>query len=246
MLCWDIIKRSKAALSFSHQKKIWNYGKYSVGSASANTMANNLDSFIIAYIMGPIQVATYNSAKVIFRFYQTISQMMDITVFPYASKLAHEGRKEDLKALYEKLICFLYLVLIPINLAAILLAKPLFEIVYGDRYEGAYIVMQLLIVGATISPTVSLNAFLFFSLNQPRTVLFGRVLNLILVAVIGFYLTSEIGSEGMALAFIIGMLIQAVFLVVNIKKVLPVTIKGVAARVKDIYPFIKSLSKNQG
>jgi len=211
ILSWEILRRSKAVLSFSRQKKTLSYGKYVVGSASANTVANNIDSYIIAYILGPIQVAMYNSAKVIFKFYQIISQMMDITVFPYGSKLAQEGRMEDLKALYEKMLCFIYLILFPLNVAAILLAKPLFEFVYSGRYEGAYLIMQLLIVGATISPTVSLNAFLFFSLEKPRTVFFGRIINLILVAVTGFILTSKMGPEGMALAFIIGMLIQAVF-----------------------------------
>jgi len=245
ILSSEILRRSKAALSFYHQKKTLSFGKYTVGSASANTVANYIDSYIIAYIMGPIQVATYNSAKVIFRFYQIISQMMDITVFPYASKLVHEGRLKDLKALYEKLICFIYLILFPVNVIAILLAKPMFELIYNGRYEGAYLIMQLLIVGATISPTVSLNAFLFLSLEKPRTVFYGKIMNLILVAGVGFILTSKIGHEGMAIAFILGMLIQAMYLTVSIKKVLPVTIRGVAGRVKDVYPFIKSLSKNQ-
>jgi len=225
--------------------KIINFGKYVVGSASANTVANNIDSYIIAYILGPLQVAMYSSAKVIFRFYQIISQMMDITVFPYGSKLVQEGRIDELKALYEKLLCFIYLILLPVNIIAILLAKPMFELIYGGRYEGAYIIMQLLIVGATISPAVSLNAFVFLSLEKPKTVFFGRMINIILVAVVGFILTSMMGPEGMALAFIVGMLIQAVFLTVAIKKTLPVTLRGVAGRVKDVYPFIKRLSKNQ-
>ena len=167
--------------------------------------------------------------------------MMDITVFPYGSKLVKEGRMDELKVLYEKIICFIYLILFPFNVAAILFAKPLFELVYSGRYEGAYMIMQLLIVGATISPTVSLNGYLFFSLKKPRIVFIGKSINLILVAVVGFYLTTKMGPVGMALAFIIGMLIQAVFLTIRIKRVLPVTLKGVAGRVRDVYPFIKSL-----
>lgn len=241
----EILKRSKAVLSFSHQKRALNYGKYSVGSATANTVANNIDSYIIAYLMGPIQVAWYNSAKVVIRFYQIISQMMDITVFPYGSKLVQEGRMEDLKALYEKILCFLYLILLPMNIVAILFAKPMFELIYGGRYEGAYLILQLLILGATISPTVSLNVFMFFSLDKPRTVLFGRIINVIVVAVVGFLLTSKMRPEGMALAFILGMLIQGVYLSIRIKKILPITISSVAGRVKDIYPFIKGLSNKR-
>lgn len=242
LLSWDILKRSNLVLSFNQQKKIINFGKYGVGSASADTVANNLDSYIIAYILGPLQVAMYSSAKVIFRFYQIISQMMDITVFPYSSKLVQEGRIEELKALYEKLLCFMYLVLFPVNIIAILLSKSAFELLYGDRYEGAYLIMQLLIVGATISPVVSLNAFVFLSLEKPKTVFFGRMINIILVAVIGFILTSMMGPEGMALAFIVGMLIQAIYLTAILMNTIPVTLRGVAGRVKDVYPFIKSLS----
>ena len=245
LLSWNILKRSAAVLSLSHQKKTLNFGKYNVGSASANTVANNIDSYIIAYLMGPIQVATYNSAKVIFRFYQIISQMMDITVYPYGSKLAQEGRMDDLRALYEKLLCFIYLILLPINTIAILLSRPVFDLLYGGRYEGAYLIMQLLIVGATISPTVSLTSFLFLAFEKPKNVFFGRIINVILVAAVGFILASQMGPKGMALAFILGMLIQAMYLTVSFRKILPVTVRGVAGRLKDIYPFIKGLTNLQ-
>ena len=196
--------------------------------------------------MGPIQVASYNSAKVIFRFYQIISQMMDITVFPYGSKLVQEGRIEELKALYEKLLCFIYLILLPVNIIGILIAKPMFNLIYGGRYEGAYLIMQLLIVVATISPAVSLNAFVLLSFNKPGIVFKGKIIYVILVAGLGIILTSMMGPEGMALGFIIGMLIQSIFLTVILKNTIPVTLKSVAGRIKDVYPFIKSLSKNQG
>jgi len=51
--------------------------------------------------------------------------------------------------------------------------------------------------------------------------------------------------KGMALAFILGMLIQAMYLTVSFRKILPVTVRGVAGRLKDIYPFIKGLTNLQ-
>jgi len=231
------------ATVFAYQKKMLNFGKYVVGAASANTVASSIDSFIIAYLLGPLQVAFYNSAKVIFRFYQTISQMMDITVFPYGSKLAQEGRIEDLTALYEKILCFIYLLLLPVNVVAIIFMKPLFEFIYGDRYEGAYTIMQLLIVSATFSPAVSLSAFLTLALGKPKTVFTARIIQLVVIVIAGIILAQQMGTQGMALAFIIGMLIQAIFLTWKMQGMLPVTLKGVIMRVKDIVPFIRNLPK---
>ena len=237
----NLLKRSRVILSFVHQKRILNFGKYVVGASSANTIASSVDSYIIAYILGPLQVAFYNSAKVLFRFYQTISQMMDITVFPYGSKLAKEGRISELTALYEKILCFIYVVLLPVNVVAIIFMKPLFEFIYGDRYEGAYIIMQLLIVSATLGPAVSLSAYLIFALGKPKTVFAARIFQLIVTVVAGIFLIQKMGTQGMAWAYISGMFVQVYFLTLKMKSILPVTLKGVLMRVKDIVPFIKNL-----
>ena len=239
----NVLKGSRAILSLVQQKRILNFGKYVVGASSANTIANSIDSYVIAYILGPLQVAFYNSAKVLFRFYQTISQLMDITVFPYGSKLAKEGRINELTALYEKILCFIYVVLLPVNVVAVIFMKPLFEFIYGDRYEGAYIIMQLLIVSATFAPAVSLSAYLTFAMGKPKTVFTARIVQLVVTLTAGILLTKHMGALGMAWAVIGGMVIQVYFLTLKMKSLLPVTLKGVLMRVKDIVPFIRNLPR---
>ena len=104
--------------------------------------------------------------------------------------------------------------------------------------------MQLLVFSATFGPAASLSAYLTFALGKPKTVFTARLVQLVVTVIAGIFLTLYMGAQGMAWAFIGGMLIQAYFLTLKLKSKLPITLKGVVMRVKDIVPFIRSLSRN--
>ena len=241
LLSLDLLRRVKIEISAQHFRKILSFGKYSLGAATANTIASRVDSYVISYLLGPLQVAYYNSAKFIYKFYQTISQVLDVTLFPYGSKLASENRLEDLKVLYEKIVCFIYIVLIPVNVAALFLAKPLMTFIYEGRYEGSYVVLQILIVTATFLPISSIGAFLAFALDKPKLVLYARVINLSTVLLFGFILIDRVGIAGMAVALSLGVVVQSVYLTAVIRKHLPVSLIGVLSRTKDVYHFLRKL-----
>ena len=103
--------------------------------------------------------------------------------------------------------------------------------------------MQLLIVSATFAPAVSLSAYLTFAMGKPKTVFTARIVQLVVTLTAGILLTKHMGALGMAWAVIGGMVIQVYFLTLKMKSLLPVTLKGVLMRVKDIVPFIRNLPR---
>ena len=239
ILSAQVLKKISLSFSYSVHKNILKFGKFSAGAATANSITNTADSYLISYLSGPIQVAYYNSAKFIYKFYQSIPQVLDVTLYPYGSKLALENRKSDLKALYEKIICYLYLILLPLNLIAFYFSEPLLSLIYKGRYEGSYVILQLLIIASTFMPITSMSVFLAFAENKPKSVLYGRLLTLVIVIAAGLYLVPEHGAQGMAGALLIAFLGQAIYMTVIIRKNLNLTFLGVLFRVKDAFNFVK-------
>lgn len=243
VLSIDIIRRMKIRFSFDQMKRIMEYGKYTMGGATANMMVNTADSYLISYLLGPVQVAYYNSAKFIYKFYQTIPQILDITFYPYASKLAQEGRNRDIRDLYEKLLCFIYLVLIPVNIIAIIFAERIMALLYSGRYEGAHVILQILIIAASFQPLSATSALVAFSFNKPSGVLYGNLITLLAVVGSGFYLVFQFGVEGMAMALAIGFIVQSFFMTMLIKQNIEVSFRGVLLRIGDMVNFIKRSEK---
>ena len=239
ILSAQVLKKLRLSFSLNIHKNIFKFGKYSVGAATANLVTNTADSYLISYLSGPIQVAYYNSAKFIYKFYQSIPQVLDVTLYPYSSKLALENRISDLKALYEKILCYLYLILLPLNIIAFYFSEPLLSLLYKGRYEGSYVILQILIIASTFIPVTSMSSFLAFAENKPKTVLYGRLITLVIAIAAGLYLVPEHGAHGMAGALLFGFLGQAVYMTVIIKRNLNLTFLGVLFRVKDAFKFVK-------
>ena len=239
ILIFPVLKKVRLKISYDSHKKILNFGKYSVGAATTNLITNTADSYLISYLAGPIQVAYYNSAKFIYKFYQSIPQVLDVTLYPYSSKLAQENRRADLKALYEKILCYLYLILLPLNIVAFYFSEPLLSLLYKGKYEGSYLILQLFIIISSFIPVISMGAILAFAENKPKSVLYGRLITLFLVIISGFYFVRGYGAQGMAAALLVGFLGQAVYMTFIIKRSIDITFLGVLFRTKDALEFVK-------
>ena len=239
ILIFPVLKKMRLRFSYNSHKKILNFGKYSASAATANLITNTADSYLISYLAGPIQVAYYNSAKFIYKFYQSIPQVLDVTLYPYSSKLSQENRRSDLKVLYEKILCYIYLILLPVNIVAFYFSEPLLSLLYKGKYEGSYVILQLFIITSSFIPVISMSTILSFAENKPRAVLYGRLITLLLVIIPGIYFVREYGAQGMAVALLVGFLGQAVYMTLIIRKSINITFLGVLSRTKDAFEFVK-------
>ena len=107
-------------------RRMWDYGKYSLGSILSYLGYTKADTFIVSAVGGPVQVAVYNSAKVFVRVYEMVSQVLQMFLLPATSRLSSRGEWRSLKSLMEKSILFSTIAMIPVFL--VFLALPSFWI----------------------------------------------------------------------------------------------------------------------
>ena len=125
-------------------KSIFQFGKYTFGAGIGSTIFQRGDNYVLSAILSPIEVATYNAGRTFMRFFNIISQSVNMLFFPIISRLKSQGREKDIKAVIEKGIGFYILLLYPVIVVLILVAKPLLSFIYGCKYPNAHIVFQIL------------------------------------------------------------------------------------------------------
>jgi O-antigen/teichoic acid export membrane protein len=124
-------------------RRMYEYGRYSLGGITSYLVYSKADTFILAAFAGTGAVAVYNSAKVFTRIFEMMSQVIQMFVLPATSRLSAASDYGRLQAVVEKAICFATLALIPVLLGFVLFAPPLVSLLYGGTYADAAPLLQI-------------------------------------------------------------------------------------------------------
>ena len=83
--------------------KMARYGRDSLGIGIGDTIYTQLDYHILGIFMGATEVALYFAAKNFFRFYNAVTQAINLLIFPTSSNLFARGEVTKLKELVERI-----------------------------------------------------------------------------------------------------------------------------------------------
>ncbi len=231
-------------IDFNTIRTILNFGKYTLGSGVGNILHTQIDTLMIGYFYDPFQVALYNAAKIFFKIYNVFSQAISMLVFPLVSKLHAEGKQDEIKALFEKMVCFYYIILIPFNLVLLVLSKEIFEIAYAGRYPDSAKIFIVLIIGTFLSPLGTVGSNIILGIEKPKinfritwlAVASNVILNLLFIP--------RYGAFGAAVATVFSMGIGYILIAVFTKRITGATFTGVLVRVKDAANFGREILSN--
>ncbi len=231
-------------IDFNTIRTILNFGKYTLGSGVGNILYTQTDTFMIGYFYGPIPVASYNAAKFFFKIYNVFSQAISMLVFPLSSRLHAEHRMDEIKALFEKMVCFYYIILIPFNLVMLVLSKEIFEIAYAGRYSDSAKIFIVLVIGTFLIPLGTVGSNIILGVEKPKisfritwvTIASNVILNLLFIP--------KYGALGAAVATIFSMGIGAILTAAFAKRITGAAFTGVLLRVKDVANFGREILEN--
>ena len=224
-------------------KSIFQFGKYTFGAGIGSTIFQRGDNYVLSAILSPIEVATYNAGRTFMRFFNIISQSVNMLFFPIISRLKSQGREKDIKAVIEKGIGFYILLLYPVIVVLILVAKPLLSFIYGCKYPNAHIVFQILLVGMVFHPFLCISSACLLGLGKPRFNMVSKFISIPLNIIGNIVLIPIIGVYGSAVAVVLYMSTESIFLFFWLKKFTNCTIIGIFTRYRDVLSFGKELIK---
>lgn len=218
-------------------RRVWDYGKYTLGGIVSSQFSTRADSFILSAWTGPVQVAVYNSAKVFVRLYEMAAQVAQMFVLPAASRLSSQGDAASLKALTEKAILFLTVGLLPVSVLFLVFPDLLTTVLYGGRYAGAVPVIRIFSLLTFMVPLAAVGANVIMGLGHARVAFFLGMTTLAATLAAFLICIPPWGAPGAGAGYVLGSAVAAALTARALNRFVPITAGEVVRRLKDIKMF---------
>jgi lipopolysaccharide exporter len=221
-------------------RKVWDYGKYSLGGNFSYLVYSRADTFLLAMFTGPIPVAAYNSVKVFTKVYDMVSQVMQMFILPATSRLSVLGERKSLKTMVEKAILFFTVAMVPVFLLFLIAPPLLIDILYKGRYIEAAPTLQVFSLLALIAPLLAIGTNVLMGLGEARVsfVLGAQMLGISLLLYL--VLIPWLGETGAALGYVLSSYIVAWLTIVRMNRFVPVTAAEIVRRHNDVVAFVRN------
>jgi lipopolysaccharide exporter len=221
-------------------RKVWDYGKFSLGGIFSYLVYSRADTFILAMFTGPVPVAAYNSVKVFTRVYEMVSQVVQMFILPATSRLSVLGENRTLKVMVEKAMLFFTVGMIPVFLLFLAAPPLLIGILYEGKYMEAIPTLQVFSLLALIAPLLAIGTNVLMGLGEARVsfVLGAQMLGISLLLYL--VLIPWLGGTGAALGYVLSSYITAWLTIVKMNRFIPVTAAEVLRRHTVMVTFLKN------
>ncbi len=177
---WFVFRTSE------YVKKIYNYGKYSVGASVSTSLLRSSDTFIITYLLGPSALAIYNIPVRLMELIEIPLRSMVSTGMASIAKAYNRNNLKEVGYILQKYAGTLSVAFIPIALVAISLADVGVGLLGGGKYLGTE-AANFYRISMIFAIFYSIDRFIGVSLDviqQPR-INFIKVLLMSLMNIVG-------------------------------------------------------------
>lgn len=189
------------------RRKILRYGRDSLGIGVGDLVYTQLDYHLLGLFLGAPEVALYFAAKMFFRFYNAVTQAINLLVFPTSSGLFSRGELTKLKELVEKVLGGYLGFLILINLCILIGADWIVALVYRGLYPEAADILRIFALASFFEPLYMVSENVLYGIGKPRAVLIAMWASIVLFLVLAVVLMPIFGAAGGALT-VLGTLIS--------------------------------------
>lgn len=188
----DLKQRSKDCIL-----EIYNFGKYSVGTALSANMFSTSDTFIINFMLGKPALAIYNLGQTLMQLVEIPLRSFAVTAMPELAAAYNGGDRSGVIRIMMKYAGMLCIILIPAAIIGCALADVPIYIIGGGKYIGteAANVFRLFLTFAILFPPDRFFALTLDVIHKPK-INFYKVLVMLGVNIatdfLGIYLTHNV------------------------------------------------------
>lgn len=144
-LCYWITNKWYPSLVFSKKsfKELFSFGLYALLTSLLSQVSNNIQGLLIGRFYNPTLMGYYTKAHSTERLAsQTISEVFSQVTFPLYSELQDD--RERMKNAIKKITSLLAFFTFPLMFVLILIARPVFILLYSDRWLESIPYFQVL------------------------------------------------------------------------------------------------------
>ncbi|HET7152352.1 MAG TPA: polysaccharide biosynthesis C-terminal domain-containing protein [Candidatus Kapabacteria bacterium] len=219
--------------------RIYKLGIYQGGTGGLLAVQTQMDGILVGLIRTPTDVAIYQVAKTFYRAFEAIRDGVGLIILPMTSRFYAEKDQHSLIAMCEKIIFFLFLIILPAVVILIAGGQFLFDTIYHGKYDSSVIVFQIFTVGALALPFMIIGLNVLLGIGQTRPLFRITLLNTIIFLALLVALTIPFGSTGAAIALTTSSLLYAGACMRGTQVFIPISIRGIISRASDLKHFLR-------
>ena len=139
-------------LDFQWVKKLFNYGKYVMGTGLSSIIFKSTDQMMLGNMVSLPAVASYNAALRVANFVEVPTLTVSAIVFPQNVRRSETEGHGSVKRLYEKSVGAVLCLTLPAIAAILLFSDEIVYIIAGDKYAEAASLLELTILYSLFIP----------------------------------------------------------------------------------------------
>jgi O-antigen/teichoic acid export membrane protein len=194
--------RPKFSFDLSAFKELMHFGGNLVGSGIFHYWGRNIDKLIIGRLLGSSALGIYTLADKLMRLpVSNVTDMTSAVMFPALSAMQNDV--ESVKRTYLRATRMIALLTFPMMTGLIILAEPTILSVYGEKWQEAVGIVQVLCLSGMAQSIYFTGGWIF--LSQGRTdIVFRWSIYTTLVRLAGVFIGAQWGLMGVTWAYVLG------------------------------------------
>ncbi|WP_313151760.1 flippase [Lacrimispora sp.] len=174
----------------------------------ATTIYTNLDTVMLGFLMGNIEVGYYNAAIKIKTILVSVVTSLGVVMLPRASYYVEQGMNAEFMRINKKAINFVILAAMPIMLYFISFAREGIFFLSGNEFEASILPMQIIMPTLLfIGLTNIMGIQMLVPLGKEKIVLYSVIAGACVNLVINFILIPRMASCGAAIGTLIAEMV---------------------------------------
>jgi len=215
--------------------RLFNYGKYVLGTAMSSIFLNNVDNIMLGSLIGPASVALYNIAYRIVNIVEVPIATITAVVFPKSAERIETEGKKSIKYLYERSVGAILALIAPAVLIIYLFAEEIVLLIAGEQYLESVSVLRIILVFTIVKPFLRQFGITLDAIGKPQ-INFYTILVLMVVNIISNYILIGLaGLTGAAYGTLFTLLVSMVINRIILKRELEIKFRNVFVYWKKFY-----------
>ena len=184
-------------IDWSWVTRLFQYGKYVMGTNLSTMFYKSIDRIMIARLLGEVPVGIYDAAIKVTNLAEAPTFSMASILFPQSARRFGEG-KAAIKLLYEKAVGAILAILLPALIFVLFFAEWIIWVVAGEAYlEASNILRVTMFYGLFIPYAVQFGTVLD-STGRPRINFIFTLISALLNVVFNYFFIVQYGAIGAA------------------------------------------------
>ena len=173
----------------------------------ASTIYLNLDSVMLGFIVGDVEVGLYSTAVKVRTLLLTLITSLGTVVLPRASYYIAQNKMNEFWGMIKNSAAFVFLMAIPLTIYFIIFARPSILLLAGNEFYGSIIPMQIIMPTLFLVGVSNLTGIqILIPFGKGKIVLISEVIGALIDFTLNLFLIKKYGAIGAAITTLLAEL----------------------------------------